>query len=328
MQNLPSNQRLLGRSGIAVSPLCLGGNVFGWTADERTSFSILDAWVDAGFNFIDTADVYSRWTPGHAGGESESVIGRWLRQGGRRDKVVIATKVGMDMGEGRQGLSPQWIRQAVDDSLRRLQVDCIDLYQAHKDDTETPLEATLETFARLIEQGKVRAIGASNYSAARLEQALETSRRLRLPRYESLQPLYNLYDRAVFERELQPLCVNEGVGVITFYSLAAGFLSGKYRSQADAAKSPRGGGAVKKYLNERGLRIVDALDAAAQRTGETQARVALAWLMARHGVTSPIVSASSLEQLDDIVAAARTTLDAETLRLLDHASEEAPVSPV
>jgi len=320
--------RPLGRSGIIVSPICLGGNVFGWTADERTSFSILDAWVDAGFNFIDTADVYSTWVPGHTGGESESVIGRWLKQGGRRDQVVIATKVGMDMGEGRQGLSPQWIRQAVEDSLRRLQVDRIDLYQAHKDDPATPLDATLETFARLIEEGKVRAIGASNYSAARLGQALETSRRLGVPRYETLQPLYNLYDRAVFERELQPLCLKEGVGVLNFYALAAGFLTGKYRSEADAGKSLRGAATVKKYLNDRGRRILAALDEASLRTGESPTRLALAWLMAQPAITAPIASASRVEQLADIVAAARLTLDADTLKLLNHASEEAPVSPV
>ena len=230
--------RPLGRSALMVSPLCFGGNVFGWTVDEPTSFALLDAWVDAGFNFIDTADVYSRWVPGHAGGESETVIGRWLAQGGgRRDKVVIGTKVGMD-----KGLSPQWITQAVEDSLRRLQVDCIDLYQAHKDDEATPLEETLECFARLVKDGKVRAIGASNYGAARLAEALHTSERLGLPRYESLQPNYNLYDRAEFERELLPLCLREHVGVIGYYSLAAGFLTGKYRSAEDAAKSARGGG--------------------------------------------------------------------------------------
>jgi aryl-alcohol dehydrogenase-like predicted oxidoreductase len=317
--------RPLGRSDLRVSPLCLGGNVFGWTADERTSFSILDAWIDAGFNFIDTADVYSRWVPGHAGGESESVIGRWLKQGGaaRRDKVVIATKVGMDMGDGKVGLAPAYIRRAVEDSLRRLQVDRIDLYQAHKDDAETPLAATLETFAELVAQGKVRALGASNYSAARLAEALATSQRLGLPRYESLQPLYNLYDRAVFERELRPLCRQEQVGVINFYALAAGFLSGKYRTPEDAGKSARGASNVKKYLNERGLKILAALDEAAQRTGSTPARVAIAWVMAQPGVTAPIASASSLGQLDELVQAARLRLDAATLALLDAASAEA-----
>ena len=314
--------RPLGRSSLRVSPLCLGGNVFGWTADERTSFSILDAWIDAGFNFIDTADVYSRWAPGHTGGESESVIGRWLKQGGaaRRDRVVIATKVGMDMGDGKVGLAPAYIRRAVDDSLRRLNVERIDLYQAHQDDADTPLAATLEAFAELISQGKVRALGASNYSAARLAEALATSQRLGVPRYESLQPLYNLYDRAVFERELQPLCLKEEVGVINFYSLAAGFLSGKYRVPEDAAKSARGASNIRKYLNDRGLKILAALDEAAQRTGSTPARVAIAWTLAQPGITAPIASASSLAQLDELVQAARIELDATTLAMLDAAS--------
>jgi aryl-alcohol dehydrogenase-like predicted oxidoreductase len=307
--------RTLGRSGLSVSPLCFGGNVFGWTADERTSFSLLDAWVDAGFNFIDTADVYSRWAPGHTGGESETVIGRWLRQGGRRDKVVIATKVGMD-----QGLAPARIREAVEASLRRLQTDRIDLYQAHKDDEATPLADTLEAFARLVGEGKVRAIGASNYGAGRLAEALQTSARLGLPRYESLQPLYNLYDRAEFERELLPLCLREGVGVINYYALAAGFLSGKYRSTEDAAKSARGASTVKKYQNPRGRAILDALDEAARRTGATPAQVAIAWVMAQPGVTSPIASATSLEQLQELVRASQLRLDDETLALLDRAS--------
>ena len=320
--------RQLGRSGLSVSPICLGGNVFGWTADENTSFSILDAWVDAGFNFIDTADVYSRWATGHTGGESETVIGKWLAKSGKRDRVVIATKVGFDMGEGKGGLSRKWIEQAVDDSLRRLQVDRIDLYQAHKDDETTPLEETLEAFARLIEAGKVRAIGASNYSAARLAQALATSKRLGVPRYESLQPLYNLYDRAVFERDLQPLCVEENIGVFSFYAIAAGFLSGKYRKAEDAAKSPRGANTVKKYLNDRGLKILAALDEASKRTGAPQARVAIAWVMAQPGITAPIASASNVEQVREIARAAELKLDADTMAMLNHASEEAPIEPV
>ncbi|HYD77000.1 aldo/keto reductase [Ramlibacter sp.] len=314
--------RTLGLSPLQVSPLCLGGNVFGWTVDERTSFSLLDAWLDAGFNFIDTADTYSRWAPGHVGGESETVIGKWLAQGGRRDRVVIATKVGMDMGEGRVGLKPARIREAVEQSLRRLQVDCIDLYQAHKDDEDTPLEETLEAFGALVKQGKVRAIGASNYSAARLSQALEASRRLGLPRYESLQPLYNLYDRAVFERELQPLCERERIGVISFYALAAGFLTGKYRSEADAGLSARGANTTKKYLNERGLEILAALDEVAGRVGCKPGQVAVAWVMAQPGVTAPIASATSLAQLEELVAAARIRLDDEALRRLDQASRE------
>ena len=316
------DMRQLGRSGLAVSPICLGGNVFGWTADERTSFAILDAWVDAGFNFIDTADVYSRWAPGHSGGESETVIGKWIKRSGRRDQVVIATKVGFDLGEGKGGLSPKWIAQAVEDSLRRLNVERIDLYQAHRDDESTELQATLEAFARLVEQGKVRAIGASNYSAARLQQALDVSRRSNLPRYESLQPLYNLYDRAVFEKELQPLCVKEGIGVINFYALAAGFLSGKYRRPEDAVKSARGANTVKKYLNDRGLKILAALDEASKRTGAPQARIAIAWVMAQPGITAPIASASSLDQVREIANACELKLDADTMRLLDRASAE------
>ena len=315
--------RTLGRSALQVSPLCFGGNVFGWTADERTSFSLLDAWVDAGFNFIDTADVYSRWAPGHAGGESETVIGKWLKQGGgRREKVVIATKVGSDMGQGRIGLKPERIRAAVEDSLRRLQVDVIDLYQAHRDDESTPLEATLEAFARLIEQGKVRAIGASNYSAARLAQALQVSAQHKLPRYESLQPLYNLFDRKGFEAELQPLCQREQVGVINYYALAAGFLTGKYRSSEDVAKSARGAMVVKTYLNDRGQRILAALDEAAAKTGAKPGQVAIAWLLAQPAVTSPIASATSLPQLQELVQAAQLQLDAETLQALDRASAE------
>jgi aryl-alcohol dehydrogenase-like predicted oxidoreductase len=321
------NLRPLGRSGLQVSPICFGGNVFGWTVDERTSFSLLDAWLDAGFNFVDTADVYSRWVPGHTGGESETVIGKWLQQGGRRDKVVLATKVGMDMGDGRVGLKPARIREAVEASLRRLRTDTIDLYQAHKDDEDTPLEDTLDTFGRLIQEGKVRAIGASNYSAPRLRQALETSARLGLPRYESLQPLYNLYDRAVFEQDLAPLCLQEGVAVINFYALAAGFLTGKYRQAEDAGKSPRGTNTTGKYLNERGLRILGALDQVAARVGAQPGQVAVAWLLTRPAVTSPIASATSLPQLQELVAAARLQLAPEDVRLLDEASaESAPAS--
>ncbi|HEY8048223.1 MAG TPA: aldo/keto reductase [Ramlibacter sp.] len=315
--------RQLGRSGLSVSPICLGGNVFGWTADERTSFSILDAWVDAGFNFIDTADVYSRWAPGHSGGESETVIGKWLKQSpAKRDKVVIATKVGMDMGQGGISLAPKWIAQAIEDSLRRLNVERIDLYQAHRDDEATPLLETLEAFGKLVDAGKVRAIGASNYGAARLKEALETSKSAGLPRYESLQPLYNLYDRAVFEKDLQPLCVKENVGVINFYALAAGFLTGKYRKEEDASKSARGGNTVKKYLNDRGLKILAALDEASKRTGAPQSRIAIAWVMAQPGIASPIASASNVEQLREIVKAADLKLDPETMKLLDEASAE------
>ena len=312
--------RTLGRSPLKVSPVCLGGNVFGWTVDEPTSFSILDAWLDAGFNFIDTADVYSRWAPGHVGGESETIIGKWLKASGKRDSVILATKVGMDMGDGRIGLQPAYIRRAVEDSLRRLQTDYIDLYQAHQDDASTPLEDTLEAFGELVTQGKVRVIGASNYTAPRLQEALEISRRLGLPRYESLQPLYNLYDRAVFESELEPLCREQGVGVINFYALAAGFLTGKYRKPADASKSPRGANTVEKYLDDRGQRILAALDTVAARTRGKPGQVAIAWLLAQPGVTAPIASASSLAQLAELESALRIKLSAEDIALLDRAS--------
>jgi aryl-alcohol dehydrogenase-like predicted oxidoreductase len=315
--------RPLGRSGLQVSPLAFGGNVFGWTADEALSFRMLDAWVDAGFNFVDTADVYSRWAPGHAGGESETIIGKWLRQSGKRNRVVLATKVGMAMGDKKVGLSPAYIREAVDASLRRLKTEHIDLYQAHEDDPAVPLEDTLGAFAELIKVGKVRAIGASNYSAPRLAQALEVSKRARLPRYECLQPLYNLYDRAVFERELQPLCVRENIGVINYYTLAAGFLSGKYSGGGaiDASKTARGA-TVGKYLNERGLKILAALDDVARRIGSTPARIAVAWVMRQPAIAAPIASATSLKQLEDLVQASRLVLDAEAMTTLEAASAE------
>jgi aryl-alcohol dehydrogenase-like predicted oxidoreductase len=313
-------QRPLGRSGLMVAPIALGGNVFGWTADEAASFAVLDAFVDDGFNLIDTADVYSRWAPGHAGGESETIIGRWLRKSGKRDRVVLATKVGKDMGDGKVGLAPKYIRQAVDASLRRLQTDHIDLYQSHDDDANTPLEETLGAYAELIKVGKVRAVGASNHTAARLDEALRTSERLGLPRYECLQPLYNLVERPAYEAELEPLCRREGLGVINFYALASGFLTGKYRSEADAAKSPRGAGVVKKYLNERGLRVLDALDSAAAQHKATPAQVALAWQIARPGITAPIASATSVAQWREIAAAARLQLDAQTIAAIDAAS--------
>lgn len=312
--------RTLGRSTLQVSPLCFGGNVFGWTADEPTSFALLDAWVAAGFNFIDTADVYSRWVPGHTGGESETVIGKWLKRSGKRSQVVLATKVGSDMGQGKVDLSRAYIGKAVEDSLRRLQVDCIDLYQSHRDDPATPQEETLEAYAQLIKAGKVRAIGASNFTAQRLAQALEISRKHGLPRYESLQPLYNLCDRAEFEQDLRQLCVDQDVGVINFYALASGFLSGKYRTAADAAKSARGKTTIAKYLNPRGLRILAALDEVAAGTGSTPARVAIAWVMAQPGITSPIASATSLEQLHELTAAAQLVLPPQALALLGKAS--------
>lgn len=315
------NKRSLGNSGLVVAPLALGGNVFGWTVGEADGFEILDAFVSAGFNLIDTADVYPKWVPGNEGGESEVMIGNWLKRSGKRHEVVIATKVGMEMGPNRKGLSKEYIKRAAEDSLRRLQTDYIDLYQSHEDDPETPLEETLEAFSELIDQGKVRAIGASNYTADRLAAALNVSRSLGLPRYESLQPLYNLYDRAVYEDELEPLCVKEGLGVIPYFSLAAGFLTGKYRSEDDVSKSARGG-TVKKYLNERGFRILNALDQVAAKHKSTSARVALAWVIARPSITAPIASATSLTQLHDLVEAARLQLDHESIELLNQASAE------
>ena len=311
--------RKLGKSGIAIPPLMFGGNVFGWTADEATSFKLLDALMAAGFNAIDTADVYSVWARGHQGGESETVIGNWLKRRGRRDDVIIATKVGAQMGSGDKGLSRAWIMREVDASLRRLQIDTIDLYQAHRDDPETPQEETAQAFADLIKAGKVRAIGASNFTAARLKSALEVSRRLGLPRYESLQPHYNLVERQAYEAELEPLCRAEGLGVINYYALAAGFLTGKYRSEADLGKSPRGGGA-KKYLGESGLRVLHALDAVAARHHATPAQVALAWLIARPSVTAPIASATSLEQLQDILKSVQLKLGAQDIEALNAAS--------
>jgi aryl-alcohol dehydrogenase-like predicted oxidoreductase len=314
------NLRPLGRSGLQVSPICFGCNVFGWTIDESTSFSLLDAWLDAGFNFIDTADVYSIWAPGNTGGESETIIGKWLRKSGNRDKVIIATKVGKPMGEGRKGLKPANMRQAIEDSLRRLQTDHIDLYQSHDDDADTPLADSLGTFTEFIQAGKVTAIGASNFTAARLAEALDVSEAQGLARYESLQPLYNLYYRAVFEDELGPLCAARGVGVLNFYALAAGFLTGKYRSAGDAAKSKRGTSTTTKYLNERGLRILAALDEVSATHHCTPGQAAIAWLMAQPAVTSPIASATSLEQLRDLVKAAQIRLDVESLAALTAAS--------
>ncbi len=311
--------RSLGRSGLQVSPVCLGGNVFGWTVDEAMSFRLLDAWVDSGMNFVDTADVYSRWAPGHVGGESETIIGKWLRQSGKRNRIVLATKVGKPMGDHDKGLSAAYIRRAVDASLTRLKTDVIDLYQSHDDDTETPLEETMAAFAELIKAGKVRAIGASNFSAPRLKLALETSARLGVPRYESLQPLYNLVEREPFESELEPVCLQHGVGVINFYALASGFLTGKYRSAADLKKSVRGAG-VGKYLNESGLAILAALDSVARTIGATPAQVALAWQIARPGITAPIASATDPAQLAELVGAARLQLDTPSIELIDRVS--------
>ncbi|HVO87403.1 MAG TPA: aldo/keto reductase [Casimicrobiaceae bacterium] len=313
-------KRKLGNTDFVIAPIAFGGNVFGWTADEAMSFRLLDTFVDAGFNLVDTADSYSRWAPGHQGGESESVIGKWIaRRGGRHDDVIIATKVGSDMGKGHKVLRKDYILEAAEASLRRLNVDCIDLYQSHWDDENTPFEETLSAYDQLIRQGKVKAIGASNLSAARLAQSLEVARANGLPRYRTLQPLYNLYDRDTFEGDLQRLCVRENVGVITYFSLGAGFLTGKYRSEADFGKSARGQG-MKKYLNPRGMNILAALDDVARRCGATPAQVALAWLIARPGVTAPIASATTLDQLREILRAATLKLDTEAMHALDSAS--------
>jgi aryl-alcohol dehydrogenase-like predicted oxidoreductase len=311
--------RKLGHSGLEVSPLMLGGNVFGWTIDQPTSFQILDAFVDAGLNFIDTADIYSTWVPGHTGGESETSIGSWLKQSGKRSKIVLATKVGMLMGSGKKGLKKDYILEEVEDSLRRLQTDYIDLYQSHEDDASTPLEETMGAYAQLIKEGKVRAIGASNYSVERLAEALEVSRAHGFPSYQCLQPKYNLCERAGYESALEPLILKEGIGVVPYYALASGFLTGKYRSEADLGKSVRGGG-VKKYLDARGFRILAALDEVAAAHGSTPGKVALAWLMARPGITAPIASATSLDQLKDLVDSTHLELDAASIEALNQAS--------
>ena len=311
-------KRPLGKSSLSVAPLAFGGNVFGWSADEKRSFDLLDAFVDAGFNLIDTADVYSAWVPGHRGGESETIIGRWLKRSGKREHVVIATKVAK--WAEQPGLAPVNIQQAVEGSLRRLQIDCIDLYQAHEDDANVPLAETLGAFARLIEAGKVRVIGASNYAAARFADALAVSKQYGLPRYECLQPEYNLVSRRGYEKELEPLIRAENVGVISYYALASGFLSGKYRSAADLAQSSARGGAVKQYLTPRGLRVLAALDAVSAAQRATPAQVALAWLMARPGITAPIASATSVAQFDELAGAAALSLKADEIAALDLAS--------
>ena len=304
------DKRPLGNSGFAVAPLALGGNVFGWTADERTSFQVLDAFVAGGFALIDTANSYSRWVAGHQGGESETVIGNWIARRGRHDDVVIATKVGSDMGLGHKCLKRNHIVEQAEASLRRLRVERIDLYQSHWDDATTPLDETLEAYDRLIRQGKVKAIGASNLTAERLAEALAVSRSKGLPRYATMQPHYNLLVRDEFEGPLQRLCVQEGIGVIPYYSLAAGFLTGKYRSEADVAKSVRGPG-LKKYLNQRGAAVLAALERVAARRRATMAQVALAWLMGQPGIVAPIASATSVAQLEELMGAARLELAAE-----------------
>lgn len=312
--------RPLGRSGLSVPPLCFGCNVFGWTVDEGASFRLLDKVLESGLTFLDTADVYSRWVPGHSGGESETIIGKWMKARGNRDKIIIATKVGMDMGDGKVGLKADYITRAVEDSLRRLQTDVIDLYQSHKDDEATPQEETLAAYDRLIKAGKVRAIGASNFSAERLQSALDLAQANGLPRYESLQPEYSLAERSSYEGALQRVCETNNVGLISFFSLAAGFLTGKYRSEADFGKSPRGARGIPKYMNPRGMRILAALDETAKETGAEPAAIALAWLLAKPTVTAPIASATKPEHVDTLVAATRLSLSADQVARLDAAS--------
>jgi aryl-alcohol dehydrogenase-like predicted oxidoreductase len=311
--------RKLGKTGMEISPLVLGGNVFGWTVDRPNSFKLLDEFVGAGFNAIDTADTYSKWVPGHKGGESELIIGEWMKQTGNRKKIIIATKVGMDMGLLGKGLSKSHILRSADESLQRLQTEYIDLYQSHIDDPDVPLEETLGAYAELIKQGKVRAIGASNHKAERLAAALETSRKCGLPEYQTLQPNYSLVERAEYENNLQSVCEREGLGVISYFPLAGGFLTGKYRSEKDAEGKPRGRN-VTKYLNERGFKILAALDQVAKKYNATPARISLAWVQSRNGITAPIASATNLDQLKDLISSVDLALGAESIELLDRAS--------
>lgn len=313
-------KRKLGSTDLLVSPVTFGGNVFGWTLDEKKSFEILDGFFAADFNFIDTADVYSRWVPGHEGGESERIIGNWMKSRNNRNKVILATKAGSNMAvDGKKDLSKKYIIKAIDASLKRLQTDYVDLYQSHYDDPETPVEETLEAYDQLIKAGKIRWIGASNFSAERLKESLEASKRLSLPKYQTFQPEYNLYQREGFEKELEQICLDNHLGVINYYALASGFLTGKYRSEADLGKSPRGGG-VKNFMNDRGFRILKALDEVSEQYNSSNASVALAWLIARPSVSSPIASVTSLGQLDDLIRAASLKLSVEDISILDEAS--------
>lgn len=312
-------KRRLGRTDLSIAPLVLGGNVFGWTADEKTSFDLLDRFVGAGLNAVDTADAYSRWVPGHKGGESETIIGNWMKDRGNRDNVVVITKVGSDMGQGHKDLSAAYIEKAVDASLKRLQIDAIDLYLSHWPDPTTPYEETLGAYEKLLAKGKVRHVGCSNLDAGQLRAALDVASLRSLPRYEVLQPEYNLYDRSSFDGPLRDLCVAEDIGVITYFSLAKGFLSGKYRSEADLGQSERGED-VGSYLNARGMRILATLDAVSARHSAKQAEVALAWVIARPGVTAPIASATKPDQMDSLIKAASLKLTADDMAELDKAS--------
>lgn len=312
-------KRKLGNSDLFVYPITFGGNVFGWTIDQAKSFEILNGFTEAGFNFIDTANVYSRWKPGNSGGESETIIGNWLQERKNRGQVIIATKTGADMGEGKS-LSKKSILESVDASLKRLKTDYIDLYQSHYDDPATPISETLEAYDELIKAGKIRWIGASNYSAARLKESLETAQKLSLPKYQTFQPEYNLYSREDYEKELEQVVTEHQLGVINYYALASGFLTGKYRSEADLNKSQRGGG-IKEYLNPRGLRILKALDEVSEQYNAAPASVALAWLIARPSITAPIASVTSLNQLEELKRAAALKLNIEDIAILDQASD-------
>ena len=311
--------RQLGKTGMQIAPLVFGGNVFGWTVNAEQSFQLLDAFVDHGFSMIDTADVYSRWAPGNQGGESETIIGEWLRRSGKRDKVVLATKVGMDMGNGREGLGKQYILDAAEASLGRLGVETIDLYQSHKDDAASPIEPSLEAFQQLIKQGKVRSVGASNFKGARLTEAIEIAERESLPAYAVLQPEYNLIDRREYETDLAPVAEQFSLGVIPYFSLASGFLSGKYHTAADTEGVTRGS-RVTRYFMDRGMRTLAALDQVARETGAKQATVALAWLMAQPTVTAPIASATKMGQLEELMAAVELQLTTEQIDALMRAS--------
>lgn len=313
-------KRRLGQSDLDVSVLCLGGNTFGWTTDQAASAAVLDAFLDFGGNFVDTADVYSRWAPGNSGGESETVLGNYFKDTGKRSQVILATKLASPMGEGKQGLSRRYMMEAVEASLRRLQTDYLDLYQAHRDDETTPQEETMAAFDDLIKQGKVRAIGCSNTSAARVASALEVSKQGGWARYESVQPPYHLLDRAHYERELEPLCQKEKLGVITYSSLASGFLTGKYRPDAELPSSGRAAGVQRNYMNDRGWAVLGAVESVAQRLGATPAQVSLAWIVRRPGITGPIASATSPAQLKELVDGVALTLDDEAISTLDKAS--------
>jgi aryl-alcohol dehydrogenase-like predicted oxidoreductase len=314
------DKRQLGRSSLQVAPFAFGGNVFGWTVDETTAFQLLDAFSAAGYNLIDTADSYSRWAPGNKGGESETIIGNWMKQRRNRDKILVATKVGSDMGQGKRDISKKYILRAAEDSLRRLQTDYIDLYQTHWDVESVPVEETLDAYAQLVKEGKARWIGASNISAIRLNNSLEASDRNGYPRYQALQPQYNLYDREKFEKDFEQICLEENIGVITYYSLASGFLTGKYRSEADLRKTARGSG-VKRYLDERGFRILAALDKVTKQYDTTPATIAIAWLQSMPSVTAPIASATSVAQLESLMKAAEIKLGDEAMSVLNEASK-------